>query len=574
MQPSANAKILEQWNNDTESFDGEEQEQGGEDETPCGGEPENGQDTEAEQKSSLGIARTSISSLPDSVYETEDDYGSWPMHKPYTPPIMRPAFRRPSSVQRMQMMSPVPSQRSNRMNSRKSVGTPQSVRSFIARGSSRSNRRINEETKQESESKYYPLVLLHITVLPITFEWSTQAMQEILPEEVLNSLDMLTFKISETILQRGLLIPHPREEYELLEERLLEALELTDERITKCGHFCRKRDSIDSKSTAVDSDSGCGSSIEVVEEEEQRCKTCCQQLKKQKAGTVASGRRWSIKVYAANGLMTSSAWAAAWSDMERVDVEIKPWISEEMVKSLNIRRQEERETRTVQQEDVSERIRAVVEEQLRLLETQTNKYNAQQIEQAECSQSSCPSMPVQSFEGNIEKHARLPTDFPPIYRSAEIPVQVLMKNYLILLAQDRRNAAIFFLAVLALWLGLHSLSSSGLSSGAGLRSQISTIMLDDLAINSSLELDLSNVGVQGDQMVEDTAASPNQSSVISVVNMEDQKTGTAPMAHDETSKVEWGKELQKQNNDSIGSQDPGTVCRADNMVSKITLLDK
>lgn len=573
VQPSASGKTLEQCGNDTALLNGKNQVRGAEVETSsCGGEPEDEQETNAEQELSLEAARTSISSLPDSVYETEDEYESWRMHKPYRPPFMRPAFRRPSSVRRMQMTSPAPSRHSTRSNSRIKVGTLPSVRPVVLQGSPRPNRRIHEEAEQESGSKHYPLVLLHITVLPINLEWSTQAMQELLPEETLNNLDMLRFKISETILRRGLLIPHPREEYELLEEHLLEALELAEERVTKCGHFCVRRDSIGSKSTAGDSDSGCGSSIGGAEVEEHRCTTCRQPLRKQNAGIMVSGRRWSIKVYAANGLMTSSAWATAWSDLERVDVEIMPWIGEEMVKSLNTRRQKENEAEIVRQEGVNERIRAVVEEQLRLLSAQSNEQHTQLIERTGHGQSSsCPSMPMQSF--NTEKIVGVSTDYPPIYRSAEIPIQVLLRNYLILLAQDSRNVAIFFLAVLALWLGLHCLSLANPPPTVCLQNQISSVLLDDLTLNSSSPVNISNVGVRGDQIVEGIAASQNQSSVFLGIDVEDQKAGTLMMGHDESFVYELGEGLQHTDMESVGSQEPETVGHADSTVSNIATLE-
>src|SRR6201999_4293007 len=112
------------------------------------------------------------------------------------------------------------------------------------------------------------------------------------------------------------------EEYEMLEERLLEALELRGARVTKCGHF-RPRSSDGSSSLSSEeergSDSGVGSSVDSSGEEV--CATCGHCVK---TATSDVDKTWTIKVFAANGLMRSSAWAAAWSEMERVDVEILP----------------------------------------------------------------------------------------------------------------------------------------------------------------------------------------------------------------------------------------------------------
>ena len=145
-------------------------------------------------------------------------------------------------------------------------------------------------------------------------------MQEVLPQRTLDNLQLLRSKVTETVLQRGILIPHPREEYELLEERLLEALELRKERVTKCGHF-RSRDSMSSTSSGESSvrsdDSGVGSSIE---SDGELCSTCQHHLKTARTVTGKGGSRWNIRVFAANGLMRASAWSAAWGEMERVDV--------------------------------------------------------------------------------------------------------------------------------------------------------------------------------------------------------------------------------------------------------------
>ena len=46
--------------------------------------------------------------------------------------------------------------------------------------------------------------------------------------------------MTQTILERGALIPQPRENYKLLEERLLKSLELKVPRILKYGHFYKE----------------------------------------------------------------------------------------------------------------------------------------------------------------------------------------------------------------------------------------------------------------------------------------------------------------------------------------------
>ena len=72
----------------------------------------------------------------------------------------------------------------------------------------------------------FPLVSLHVTLLPIPVSYSPAIMQKVLPHQILENWKLIQEKVTNTVLERGILIPHPRDEYELLEERLLESLEL------------------------------------------------------------------------------------------------------------------------------------------------------------------------------------------------------------------------------------------------------------------------------------------------------------------------------------------------------------
>ena len=262
--------------------------------------------------------RTSISSFPESNYPT--DYEPTTMHKPYTPTYSRPSTRR------MQMSSPLRKGR---------LGTPQSE----PRGSPRSRRR---DYDLDEEPKRLPLVLLHITALPVKLPWTVQAMREVLPQYTIDNLQLLKSKLSETVLKRGILIPHPREDYELLEEKLLETLELQEPRISKCGHY-RGRHSTDStvSSGSTSADSGMGDSVDASDEE--HCSTCHHHLRAAGSGK----QKWSIRVYAANGLMRASAWSAAWSEMERIDVEIMPWIKDDLRIKLDEMKASELEVKVV-----------------------------------------------------------------------------------------------------------------------------------------------------------------------------------------------------------------------------------
>ncbi|KAK5685278.1 hypothetical protein LTS10_003356 [Elasticomyces elasticus] len=383
------------------------------------------------------LTRTSVSSVPESTWQDEE--------QTYVPPLIRPSFMRPESVRRMQMSSPPPFRNSPRQSSvlrhgssRSRMSTPRSAQ---ARGSPRPRRQGSERSEAEEAA----------VVLP----WSQGAVQDLLPERVRADVQLLRSKVTETMLARGLLIPHPREEYELLEERLLETMELKDERVTKCGHFRgdSARDSVLSASSdeGEGSDSGLGSSVEGSVVDADVCSTCSCVIKTSKAGVSSGKGRWSIRVYAANGLMRASAWAAAWNEMESVDVEILPWVDEETRKLLH-----ERSERDARDEALRE-----FEDNARQLEVRQSHLEKQKYSEVAQTESICPPKVDRTWDegsklsndatasSNLKRSQ--PNDLPQVYSPSQIPLSVLLKNYAILLARDPRNVVIFFLGLLALW---------------------------------------------------------------------------------------------------------------------------
>jgi hypothetical protein len=382
--------------------------------------------------------RTSISSFPESSYPT--DYERTPMHKPYTPQYARPSSRR------MQLSSPL---------RKGKFGTPYSE----PRGSPRSRRKDFDAESDPHEPKRFPLILLHITALPLSISWTHQAMRDTLPQHIMDNLQLLKSKLSPTVLKRGILIPHPRDDYELLEEKLLEALDLQEPRISKCGHY-RNRHSTDSDLTTASSgaDSGVGSSVEDGEDEE-HCSTCHHHLLAAGSGK----QKWVIKVYAANGLMRASAWQAAWSEMERVDVEIMPWIKDELRIKLDEANTQELAVAKIDPEADELRINQLVEERLRLLEQDSERAReaemSREIERIVINEQRQFSQAIQDATaeqvGATKRADHPPTseaisaDLPNIYRPKDIPLSILLWNYVFLLARKPKNMAMFFLVVLA-----------------------------------------------------------------------------------------------------------------------------
>jgi hypothetical protein len=277
-------------------------------------------------------------------------------------------------------------------------------------------------------------------------------MRKLLPLSILDNLELLRCKISETIAQRGILIQHPKEEYELLEERLLQSLELSKERVTKCGHF-RARDSVSSAvssaSSVKDSDSAIGSDIET-------CSTCLQHVKPAQLG-VAGEKVWAVKIFAANGLLGPSAWAAAWSDMERVDVEIFPWLDANLRKQLDAAQTEADAAQDLLDEQEELRIRAILEKQARLACEERERGMTSELAFGSTASEANPtdSSPTSPDLQSASRRKPRISGFPDIYRRpGDIPLSVLLKNYIFLLAQEPRNVIIFVLALIVVYLGI------------------------------------------------------------------------------------------------------------------------
>jgi hypothetical protein len=329
-------------------------------------------------------------------------------------------------------------------------------------------------------------------------------MKELLPSHTLENLQLLQSKVSETMLQRGVLIPHPREEYEMLEERLLEVLELKAERVTKCGHFVAQPPDTTTASAEQgeeDSDSALGSSIDGSDGE--ICDTCHCQVKHSKVGVGSGDKTWSIKVFAANGLMRSSAWAAAWSEMERVDVEILPWIGDFVRRRLDERRKQEE----VMQRERQVNEETMVDERVAMFREETRTAQVQQRMMVDSGNTAPVSqLPMETAEPppkELDSTPPPPAELPQIYRPSQIPLSVLLKNYIYLLAQDRRNIVMFGLvALLALALATRvgSPVDAGSAVSIGDPCSLCTTHLGSTVMSSNV--DLGGVEVEGQDAVQ------------------------------------------------------------------------
>ncbi|KAI9863417.1 MAG: hypothetical protein M1813_003859 [Trichoglossum hirsutum] len=415
-------------------------------------------DEEQNQSSPNTSHSDSISELPDETPLYEGAHS----HSPYTPVKQRSPFRNPSSVRAIQLDVTPPFNHSGYMTSPLSgrhklstpsrSGTPRSIRSESVK-------------KKVGPKKEYPLILLHVTLLPITFPYSLELMMSVLPPYIIENYNLLKDKATETVLERGILVPHPREDYELLEERLLESLELKIPRILQCGHFHLDKEDYDSEGDSCASEDG---DVDI-------CDDCGRRIRDGRMGAGTGHKRWSIKIYAANGLMRAGAWAAAWREMERVDVEIEPWIPEDLRRELDMRRleQEEAEEQRHREAEEEERQREAEEENQSEAEEAERQAHAE-AHVAPPYQGSTRSLSPEPQPCNEGHHQRPASPFPvkhqhqqflkpqsqshphpaaPNIPAISLPTLHQVRHFL--QTTDKRNLAITFLSILVLLLSLN-----------------------------------------------------------------------------------------------------------------------
>ena len=249
-------------------------------------------------------------------------------------------FRHPSSIRAMQMKDEIFSDTNSVLRHHRRSGSQMSSysqRSGYSNHTSptkRSNRshRSSPSKGCSNLKKEFPLVLLHCTLLSPNIRVKPGSVEdslllELLPEEYKERWIALRTKLVDIeISSRGVLIPHPREDMALLEERLLESLELEKPRIRHNHYF-------QSGGSATDSGFESAGTEDEADPEDDSCSVKCPDCGRS-LHPEEINRKWEVKVFAANGLMRAGAWAAAWQEMEKIDVEINVWLPEELRQEL------------------------------------------------------------------------------------------------------------------------------------------------------------------------------------------------------------------------------------------------
>ncbi|KAL4909843.1 hypothetical protein BDW74DRAFT_173330 [Aspergillus multicolor] len=436
------------------------------------------EDGELGQTRSRASSHTSISSIPASTLtnlpdETKQtamregqDYLAqpWDHHAPRTLHTIRQreaTFRKLSSVRLMQMhtedegdddyhLTPPRRRGSQRVSdiSIRSAGSSPFKRSpFYSPTGAVAKPKVKKE---------YQLVLLHCTLLPpslpvpglIGHPKRQGILKEVLPPLYWKRWKLLEEKIGSGVLrERGVLISHPEDGYDLLEERLLESLELQHPRLDH-GHFIGRGE------TESDDEDRLAMEDSSTEDEGEECPDCGGWVGRQN-----TTRKWEVNVFAANGLMRAGAWAAAWKEMEKVDVEVGLWLPPDVRADLEKRLAEDLShvdsglpIALLQEPEnipVEPSVRALTPGPLNA-DTPLQVTRAQDSDLPPASPGTTATRPQDNQKWEQQ----------PPRLSEDIELQTLLVNYIRVLASDRRNITIVFLSILVFFVGINSGSAS------------------------------------------------------------------------------------------------------------------
>ncbi|KAI1438916.1 hypothetical protein GGR50DRAFT_209881 [Xylaria sp. CBS 124048] len=285
----------------------------------------------------------------------------------------RPPLRTPSDVRATQMTSPPPSVVSSTRSSKKQfpsassrIGTPSTSAQY-------SPKRMSTPPRFRSSRQDAPLVLLHVTLLPLRWVWG-DLINNLDPADMSDSAKtlraswrMLQDRVGDTVIERGVLLGHPQNDYEVLEERLLEALDLPVRRravILECGHYLGPSNESTIAEDDSDSDSDAQSDRRRPGPRRRWCATCKSEIRYEPP---SDAKTFRVKVYASNGLMRAGAWEACWKEMERVDVELEPTVEstvqDEIVRLAAV--QQEREIAQQEEAEIAKEVAMQYEQQRR-----------------------------------------------------------------------------------------------------------------------------------------------------------------------------------------------------------------
>lgn len=433
-------------------------------------------DDELAQLKSRASSRSSLSSIPASVlvhpldkskqapalnvddqlagYNLEDDeatFGNFdgPPKSLRTIRQREAAFRKPSSVRAMQMHTEDEADDDEYLTPPRRRGGMRSPGSSPLKRSPyySPNASANKPTKVKKE---FPLVLLHcnllapsLPVLGAAEPQNQRVVEEVLPSIYWKRWRKLQDKVGAGVLRdRGVLISHPEDLYDVLEERLLESLELQRPRLGQ-GHFLGREDSGDgSEGEASDRWAS-----ETDGEQGEECPDCGVRVLRHGDGN----RKWEIKVFAANGLMRAGAWAAAWKEMEKVDVEVGVWLPSDVRRALEKRLAEESAANALLRSSSAVDYKAMFEADSRRHSVRTHSRMVSDAGSLPASKPPASPAPAAVEPGGPQTgHGK----------QSDVALQTLVINYIRVLASDKRNVALVIMSALVVFLAIGSRPSN------------------------------------------------------------------------------------------------------------------
>ncbi|CAI7625765.1 unnamed protein product [Penicillium pancosmium] len=374
------------------------------------------------------------------------------------------AFRKPSSVRAMQMHT------EDEADDDEYLTPPRRRGGLRSPGSSPIKRSPYYSPTAAAKvppkpKKEYPLVLLHCNLLAPSLPVAGASLprnqgivEEILPVEYWKRWRRLQEKVGSGVTRdRGVLISHPEDLYDMLEERLLESLELQRARLHQ-GHFLGREERHHGDDDGDDGD-GDGSEREDHDdyysdreesetdgEQGDECPDCGGRVQKHSD----SNRKWEIRVFAANGLMRAGAWAAAWKEMEKVDVEVGLWLPSDVRRSLEKRLAEEQAV-PKDESDIDPR----------RLSIQSHSRAGSDPRSFQASPPAKHVPVTMSMDAESDKHtsqfqaqAKKADEPKEGTKQPQIALQTLLVNYFRVLAGDRRNIALVLMSILVVFLAI------------------------------------------------------------------------------------------------------------------------
>ncbi|KAJ5925940.1 hypothetical protein N7454_007450 [Penicillium verhagenii] len=416
-------------------------------------------DEELEHLKSRASSRSSISSMPASVLihpinhvdsmppgnlhekltgysieESEASFGGFD-DPPRQMRSIRPreaAFRKPSSVRAIQMHTEdegeddeyiTPTRRRPGMRSPGSLPVKRSP--YYP---------PNASTNKPKPKKDYPLVLLHCNLLapslpvPGASDLQNQdIVEQVLPHQYWKRWRRLQEKVGSGVLRdRGVLISHPEDLYDMLEERLLESLELQRPRVHQ-GHFFGHEESNPESEGEVSDQS----ESETDGEQGEECLDCGGRVVRQ----TDTNRKWEIRVV-----------GSCMGEMEKVDVEVGLWLPSNVRRALEKRMLEERSAASKEEPQTMLTICEAGHQDMdaRRLSASIERHARSFSEAGSIPSAAPPAPPVPEPT----------TDIPHREPEPEIALGTLLINYIRVLASDKRNIALVIMSVAVAFLAM------------------------------------------------------------------------------------------------------------------------